>query len=75
MSRIGPGASFDRIPDINEFVDGFEYAVWSDGHNEESVEDHVGWYRYNFRKGSCWRGIDDIKIALERDEIRAKGRR
>ena len=37
-----------RIPTIDEFVDGFEFEVYSEGYWEDSVEDLCGWYEYKF---------------------------
>lgn len=42
-----------RTPTINEFVDGFEFEVYSEGYFEDSIEDFCGMYIYKFNKGYC----------------------
>jgi len=59
-----------RIPTLSEFVEGFEYEVYSDGLFEDSIEDFFGWYRYKFQQGSCFRDLDDIQLALLNGNIR-----
>lgn len=61
-----------RIPTIDEFVDGFEFEVYSDGMFEDSVEDFCGWYMYKFNEGICWRDIDDIIDELDNNNIRCR---
>ena len=61
-----------RIPTIDEFVDGFEFEVYSEGLYEDSIEDFWGWYEYKFNKGDCWRDIDDIINELNNGNIRCK---
>ena len=58
-----------RIPTLNEFVDGFEYEIYSEGYFEDSIEDFCGWYVYKFNK-DCWRDIDDIERELQNGNIR-----
>jgi len=57
-----------RIPSIDEFVDGFEFEVLSEGYFEDSVEDFWGWYKYKFG-GNNWRDIEDIERELELGNI------
>ena len=58
-----------RIPKIEEFVEGFEYEVYSEGLFEDSVEDFCGWYKYTFGV-DCWRDIEDIEQELKAGNIR-----
>jgi hypothetical protein len=57
-----------RIPTIDEFVDGFEFEVWSDGYFIDSVEDFCGWYPYTFGLDN-WRDIEDIEEELEAGNV------
>lgn len=57
-------------PDIEEFYIGFEYEIYSEGLDDASVEDFCGWYKYQFRKKSCFRDIDDIEKFI--NQIRVK---
>lgn len=61
-----------RIPKIEEFVEGFEYEVYSEGNFDDSVEDFCGWYKYKFKIGGCFRDIEDIEIELKNNKIRCK---
>ena len=57
-----------RIPTIDEFVDGFEFEVYSEGCWEDSVEDFCGWYKYKFGYNN-WRDIEDIERELQLGNI------
>ena len=57
-----------RIPTIDEFVDGFEFEVYSEGYGEDSVEDFCGWYKYKFGYNN-WRDLDEIQIELDLGNI------
>lgn len=59
-----------RIPDIKEFIKGFEYEVYSEGFYDDCIEDFEGWYRYKFKEGICWRTKEDIKRELKNGYIR-----
>ncbi len=59
-----------RIPTIDEFVEGFRYEVYAEGHWEDGIEGHCGWYTYKFKKEWCWRELDDIKLELINENIR-----
>lgn len=61
-----------RVPDIKEFIDGFEYEVHSEGYYIDSIEDYWGWYDYKYNIGTCWRDIDQIKRELKSGNIRVK---
>lgn len=63
-----------RIPELSEFVDGFEYEVYSEGCFEDSIEDFFGWYTYRFNKGMCFRDIEDIERELENGNIQVRKR-
>ncbi len=58
-----------RIPDIYEFVEGFEFEVYSEGNDDECVEDFCGWYPYKMGY-SNWRDLDELKELILRKEIR-----
>ena len=60
-----------RHPVISEFVDGFTYEVYSEGH-DDGVESFSGWYEYTVGI-DCWR--DDsgcYEAELSRNNIRVK---
>ena len=61
-----------RIPSIDEFIPGFEYEVYSDGYNDDSIEDFCGWYTYQFDYNWCWRTLEDIERELLINNIRVK---
>ena len=61
-----------RIPDISEFVKGFEFEVYSEGYWEDSIEDFCGWYTYKFEEGWSFRDINDIKRELKNGCIQVK---
>lgn len=61
-----------RIPNINEFIVGFKYEVYSPGYWEDSIEDFCGWYEYKFNQGLCFRDIEDIEIELKLGNIQVK---
>ena len=58
-----------RIPTIDEFVDGFEFEVYSEGYIPDSIEDLHGWYKYKFGYNN-WRDLDEIQIELDLGNIR-----
>ncbi len=58
-----------RIPDISEFIDGFEYEVYSEGVFDDGIEDFAGWYKYTVGV-DCWRDIDQIERELIAGNIR-----
>ena len=58
-----------RIPTIDEFVDGFEFEVYSEGYILDSIEDLHGWYKYKFGYNN-WRDLDEIQIELDLGNIR-----
>jgi hypothetical protein len=60
-----------RIPILTEFIDGFEFEVYSEGYFEDSIEDFHGWYKYKFGHDN-WREIEDIKRELKEGNIRVK---
>jgi len=60
-----------RLPKIEEFVDGFTYEVYSEGHFEDSIEDFCGWYEYTIGK-NCWRDLEEIENELKNGNIRCK---
>jgi len=57
-----------RKPTIDEFVNGFEYEVYSDG-TWDSIEDVKGWYQYTVGL-TCWRQRDVIESELKMGNIR-----
>lgn len=57
-----------RIPTINEFVEGFEFEVYSEGYWDDSIEDFFGWYEYKFGYDN-WRDIEEIERELELGNI------
>ena len=57
-----------RIPKIEEFVDGFNFEVHSDGYFEDSIESFWGWYKYKFGQDN-WRDIEEIKEELKDGNI------
>lgn len=57
-----------RIPSIEEFDDGFEYEIYSEGYFDDSIEDFCGWYSYTVGV-DCWRDIEDIERELELGNI------
>lgn len=61
-----------RIPNITEFIEGFEYEVYSEGTYEDSIEDFCGWYEYKFMQGSCFRDISDVERELKEGNIRVR---
>lgn len=61
-----------RVPDISEFVDGFEYEIWSDGFDDGDLEDFCGWYTYKFGEFPNWRELDEIKQELLNNNSRVK---
>jgi hypothetical protein len=60
-----------RMPTIDEFIDGFEFEVYSEGYFEDSIEDVCGWYKYKFGHKN-WRDIEDIKRELELGNIQVR---
>lgn len=60
-----------RIPSINEFVDGFEFEIYSEGSFEDSIEDFAGWYEYKFGFDN-WRDIEEIQHELDLGNILTK---
>ena len=58
-----------RIPTIDEFVDEFEFEVYSEGYIPDSIEDLHGWYKYKFGYNN-WRDLDEIQIELDLGNIR-----
>lgn len=60
-----------RIPKIEEFIDGFEFEVWSDGLFEDCIEDFCGWYPYTMGANN-WREIEDIERELKEGNIQTK---
>ena len=58
-----------RIPTIDEFVDGFEFEVYSEGYIPDSIEDLHGWYKYKFGYNN-YRDLDEIQIELDLGNIR-----
>ena len=57
-----------RVPTIDEFVDGFEFEVYSEGYWEDSVEDYCGWYEYKFGYNN-WRDLGEIQRELDLGNI------
>lgn len=60
-----------RIPKIEEFIFGFVYEIYSNGFDDESVEDFCGWYIYTFGEDD-WRDIEDIGRELKSGNIRTR---
>lgn len=58
-----------RVPDISEFVEGFEFEVYSEGYFEDGIEDICGWYKYTMG-GNNWRDIEEIEQELKSGNIR-----
>lgn len=69
--EVNPFVQSYRIPSISEFIDGFEYEIYSEGYFEDSVEDFGGWYKYTIGK-DCWRDLEDIENELLKNNIRVK---
>lgn len=57
-----------RIPTIEEFVDGFEFEIYSEGFSENCVEDFCGWYKYKFGYNN-WRDLEEILTELKLGNI------
>ena len=57
-----------RIPTVDEFVDEFEFEVYSEGYGEDSVEDFCGWYKYKFGYNN-WRDLDEIQREIDLGNI------
>jgi len=53
---------------LYEFIDGFEFEVYSEGYWEDSIEDFCGWYEYKFGYNN-WRDIDEIERELKLENI------
>lgn len=62
-----------RVPTINEFVDGFEFEIYSEGYSEDSVEDFHGWYKYTYGQNN-WRDIEEIEVKLHAGNVRVKNK-
>ena len=59
-----------RKPELKEFVEGFEYQVYTEGHWEDSIEHISGWYPYSYNQGMCFRDLEDIERELNDGHIR-----
>ncbi len=60
-----------RKPALKEFVNGFEYEVYSEGYSDDSIEDFGGWYTYTVGL-NCWRDLEDIELELSNGNIRVE---
>ena len=60
-----------RIPTIDEFVQGFEFEVYSEGYSNEDIEDFCGWYCYKVGYNN-WRDMGDIERELKLGNIRVE---
>lgn len=58
-----------RTPSLDEFVDGFEFEIYSEGYFEDCVEDFCGWYPYKMG-GNNWRDLEDLEEELLSGNIR-----
>ncbi len=61
-----------RVPDVSEFVNGFEYEIYSEGFNEGDLEDFCDWYPYKFGVHPNWRELEEIEQELINNNIRVK---
>lgn len=60
-----------RIPSIDEFIEGFEFEVYSEGYYDDGIEDFCGWYTY-IVGGNNWRDLDQIQEEIKRGNIRVR---